>query len=96
MKPARTVLSFAPFSLLCLPKLPRCFVKPQLLTRTSPLPVGRDIPLVHTARDTVVSRGRWVRLDDTSPHRPTRRRPYHACAPTLPLPNGPRDVRGHD
>jgi len=56
MKAARTVLSFAPFSSLCLPKLPRCFVKPQLLTRTSPLPVGRDIPLVHTARDTVVSR----------------------------------------
>jgi hypothetical protein len=31
MKPARTVLSLAPFSSLCLPRLPRFFVKPQLL-----------------------------------------------------------------
>jgi hypothetical protein len=60
MKPPRTVLSFASFSSPGLPRLPRFFVKPQLLTRTEPLPMGRDIPRVHSARHPVVSTGAFA------------------------------------
>jgi hypothetical protein len=48
MNQAAIDLSIRPHDRLCLPLQARFVLRPQLLTRTQPLPVGRDIPPVST------------------------------------------------
>ena len=43
MMPATSPRPLRPLMLTALPRLPRFVARPQLLTRASPLPVGRDL-----------------------------------------------------